>query len=347
MKPLTSIKIIEFAGLGPAPFAAMTLADLGANVTRITRLAENCESPTFLNRRRTVVQLDLKSEAGLAAVRKLIKGADVLIEGFRPGKMEGLGLGPNDVATINSRIIYARMTGWGQRGPMAMLAGHDINYLGLTGMLSLMGEADRPPLAPMNLVADFGGGGMYLAFGVLAAVIQARETGTGQVVDAGMVHGVTHLASMIHAWIESGRWHTGRQENLLDGGAPFYRCYETADGRYMAVGSLEPVFFRALVGGLELDLSYLDRQMDREIWPAMRRDIASVFLKEPREYWVEVFTDIDACVTPVLSVDEAKTHPQLADSFMMRDGILEPAPAPHIRPLVQKDACAPVKERAP
>lgn len=333
MGPLASLRIVEFEGLGPAPFAAMTLSDLGARVTRITRAGARTRPPTFLNRGRDDVPLDLKTEAGIIDAMALIAEADVLVEGFRPGKMESLGLGPADCAGLNPKLVYARMTGWGQAGPLAHLGGHDINYLGLSGVLSLLGEPDRPPRAPLNLISDFGGGGMYLALGILAAVMQARETGTGCIVDAAMVHGTAHLASMPQAWMADGRFRGGRGDNVLDGGAPFYRCYVTADGGYMAVGALEPVFFRALVEALDLDRAYLDGQNDRSLWPLIEADIAERFAGRNRDHWTAVFREIDACVSPVLSMAEAQAHPQMQDVFAMRDGVLQPTPAPRILPL--------------
>ena len=335
MDCLSSLHVIEFSGLGPAPFAAMTLADMGARVTRITRAAAKPGAAvgTFINRNRHDVPIDLKTAAGIEEVKAFIENADVLIEGFRPGKMESLGLGPGDLAQLNPRLVYARMTGWGQSGPMAHLAGHDINYLALSGVLSLLGEAGRPPLAPLNLVADFGGGGMYLAFGIVSAVTEARATGTGRIVDASMVHGVTHLSSLIQGWAAAGRWNETRQTNLLDGGAPFYRCYETSDGRYMAVGALEAGFFKALVQVLRLDEAYIAQQNDRNVWQQMGADMSTAFSARPLDHWITHFDNVDACVTPVLTLDEAKAHPQMARCFVIQDGMTQPAPAPRILPL--------------
>lgn len=331
-RPLTGVHIVEFAALGPAPFAAMTLSDLGAKVTRIVRVGAK-DSGTFLARGREDMALDLTAPEGVAAAKALVAGADAVIEGLRPGKMEKLGLGPRDLAEVNPRLVYGRSTGWGQTGPMAALAGHDINFLGLTGVLDMIGTPDRPPVPPLNLIADFGGGGMYLALGIVSAVMAARASGQGAAIDAGMVHGTTHLASFVHGWDQSGQWRGGRGGNMLDGGAPFYRCYVCADGLHMAVGAIEPVFFAAVVRVLELDERYLATQMDQALWPEMALDFAAVFARETRDHWVRLFDGIDACVTPVLSLAEAKAHPQMAGSFAERDGVVQPKVAPKISPL--------------
>ncbi|PTX03038.1 CaiB/BaiF CoA transferase family protein [Pararhodobacter aggregans] len=327
--PLTGVTVLEFEGLGPAPFAAMCLADLGARVRRITRPGSAAQSP--IDRDREDVALDLKSPAGVEAARALIAGADILIEGFRPGKMEQLGLGPDAAHAINPRLVYGRMTGWGQTGPMAHLAGHDLNYLGLTGLLSMMGEPGRPPAPPLNLVADYGGGGMYLALGVVSALLAARASGQGAVVDATMIHGASHLATLFHGMANGGRWQPARQANLLDGGAPFYRTYETADGRYLAVGSIEPQFWRNALAVFGLP-EMLDAQMERAEWPAQARRLAARIAEKTLDAWVAAFDGVDACVTPVLTLSEAKDHPQMAQFFRSTDQGRMPLPAPLFTP---------------
>ncbi len=339
MKALENLRVIEFAGLGPGPFAAMTLADMGVHVTRITRPGPARPNPAagaFLDRGRTDLPLDLKSPDGREAARALIQQADAVIEGFRPGKMESLGLGPDDLMPLNPRLVYGRMTGWGQTGPMAHLAGHDLNYLGLTGMLSLMGDKDRPPTPPLNLVSDFGGGGMYLVFGLICAMWQAQVTGQGQVVDAAMIHGTTHLASFVHGRMAQGAWVDGRGNNALDGGAPFYRTYETRDGRYMAVAGIEPVFFANMIRTLGLDERFIAGQGDRTLWPELTEVLRQTFLTRDFADWVAVFADVDACVTPVLTVEEARSHPQMEGCFVAADGHLQPSPAPRMAPWTPK-----------
>ncbi|MDY6858830.1 MAG: CaiB/BaiF CoA-transferase family protein [Pseudomonadota bacterium] len=339
MKPLENLHIVEFSGLGPGPFAAMALADMGVSVTRIARPGSSAPNPasgTFLNRGRRDVPLDLKAPEGMAAARDLIRDADAVIEGFRPGKMESLGLGPDDLLPLNPRLVYGRMTGWGQTGPMAHLAGHDLNYLGLTGLLSLMGEEGRPPTPPLNLISDFGGGGMYLAFGLICAIWRAQSTGQGQVVDAAMIHGTTHLASFIHGKRAQGAWHEGRENNAVDGGAPFYRVYETLDGRYMAVAALEPVFFATMIRTLGLDARFIAGQGDRALWPEMAEVLRQTFLTRDFDHWVALFADVDACVTPVLNMDEAQSHPQMAECFTTAGGVTQPGPAPRITPWAPK-----------
>ncbi|GEO87048.1 MULTISPECIES: CaiB/BaiF CoA transferase family protein [Alphaproteobacteria] len=334
-KPLSVLRILEFSGLGPAPFAAMLLADMGARVTRILSPGDagrGAAKGAFLNRGRDDVVLDLKTEEGLEAAHHLIRDADALIEGFRPGKMEQLGLGPATVMPLNPRLVYGRMTGWGQEGPMAHLAGHDLNFLGLTGLLSMMGEKGRCPMPPLNLISDFGGGGMYLAFGLLCAIWQARTTGQGQVVDAAMIHGTTHLATFIHSRRAQGHWIDERECNMVDGGAPFYRAYETRDGRYVVVGAIEPIFFRNLIRTLQLNDRYVSGQNDLAQWPELANLLGAKFLEQDLEYWTELFKKIDACVTPVLTVEEAQKHPQMVGCFQEIDGYIQPIPAPRILP---------------
>lgn len=333
IKPLDGLTVVEFAGLGPAPFAAMLLADMGARILRIARAGAPAGDGRFMERGREVQELDLKLDEGRQAALDLLQTADVLIEGFRPGKMEALGLGPADVAAINPRIVYGRMTGWGQDGPMAHLAGHDLNYLGMTGLLSLMGHPDREPAPPLNLVADFGGGGMYLAFGIVSAVLRAQRTGEGVVVDAAMVHGTTHLSTFVHGAMARGKWGGGRGANMLDGGAPFYRVYRTSDDRFMAVGPLEPMFYKAFIETVCDDPGDLRFQWNRDAWPAMAARLEEIFAARTQAEWIEVFDGVDACVTPVLSMDEAMAHPQLAGCFETDEAGTQTTPAPRFAPL--------------
>ncbi len=329
--PLAGIRVIEIAGLGPGPFCGMLLADLGAEVIRIERIKGALVVPMdLLNRGRHTLSVDLKSPAGADLVKRLVKKADVLIEGFRPGVAERLGIGPEPCLEINPALVYGRITGWGQDGPIAQRAGHDINYIALSGALHPIGAADGPPTIPLNLVGDFGGGGMLLAVGILAAVLHSKTTGEGQVVDAAMVDGSALLTTMFHGLMASGMWTTERGANLLDGAAPFYRCYETADGGYMAVGAIEPKFYALLVHGLGLDSTELPGQYDRMRWAELRTRFQDVFLSETRQHWTEKFEDVDACVYPVLSMAEAPRHRhnQHRATFATIDGCVQPAPAP-------------------
>ncbi|WP_083194794.1 CaiB/BaiF CoA-transferase family protein [Pararhodobacter sp. CCB-MM2] len=326
-RPLNGVKVVEFEGLGPAPFAAMCLADMGASVIRIGRRAP--EAPDlWLDRDREVRVLDLKSAAGRDAALALIADADVLIEGFRPGKMEALGLGPAEAFAVQPGLIYGRMTGWGQEGPMAGLAGHDLNFLAMTGLLSLMGYEDRPPTPPLNLIADFGGGGLYLAFGIVCALQQARVNGKGTIIDAAMVHGTSHLATFVHGRRAQGRWVDRRESNALDGGAPFYRVYDCAEGGWMAVAAVEPQFWKAVVEVLALPEDFIAHQGDRSHWPAMIDRVAQCFKTRSRSEWEAAFDGIDACVSPVLSMEEASAHPQLRDYFEPAGVARRPRSAP-------------------
>ncbi|OAN84913.1 CaiB/BaiF CoA transferase family protein [Sulfitobacter geojensis] len=330
--PLASLKVVEFSGLGPAPLAGQLLADLGAQVTTVDR-KEVVPDPTDINRRgKQSVVLDLKSDAGIKAARDVIDASDVLIEGFRPGVMERLDLGPE---TCAEKLIYARMTGWGQTGPWAHMAGHDINYLGLTGALNAMGAGDAPPVPPLNLVADYGGGTMFLIFGILSAVIERGVTGKGQVVDAAMVDGVPAMMGLIHAMLAQGSWREHRASNWLDGAAPFYRCYTCADGKFVAVGALEPQFFAILLKKTGLPAVYGKDQNDRSNWPARTAEFAQIFASRSRDEWAKIFDGTDACVTPVLSFSEAENHPHMAQraTLVRRDAVLQAAPAPRFQPL--------------
>ena len=336
MGPLSGIRIVEMSGIGPAPFCGMLLADMGADVIRIDRLAAadlgfNVEARyDLLNRGKRAVALDIKSPAGIATVKDLIGKADVLLEGFRPGVMERLGLGPDVCHAVNPRLVYGRMTGFGQSGPMKDRAGHDINYIAMSGALHAIGHKDGPPLPPLNLVGDFGGGSLYLAMGVLAAVLEARQSGKGQVVDAAMVDGVASLMAMVTGLRQAKLWHNERAANAVDGGAPYYACYETRDGKYMAVGAIEQRFYAELLQKLGLDGEALPGQNERARWGELHARIAAVFASRTRAEWEEVFATSDACVTPVLDMDECITHPLAVarQNFVTVDGVVGPAPAP-------------------
>jgi alpha-methylacyl-CoA racemase len=331
---LRGLRIIEMAGLGPAPFAGGLLGDMGAEVLRIDRIARpgapDGSRFDFYNRNKRSLALDLKQPAAVETALRLVTRADALIEGFRPDVMERLGLGPEVCLAANPKLVYARMTGWGQDGPIAREAGHDINYLALTGALHSLGPADRPPPPPLNLIADLGGGGMYLCVGLLAAVMEARQSGQGQTIDVAMIDGVTHLMSAFQAMRQQGRWSDERGANLVDGGAPFYGAYETKDGRFVAVGAIEPHFYAQLIACLGLEATPLPDQNDRTSWPAMRERFAAVFRTRTRDEWVEAAQGKDACLGPVLSIDEAPEHPQMRARGVHRefDGLLHPSPAP-------------------
>jgi alpha-methylacyl-CoA racemase len=336
--PLHDVRVVELAAQGPGPFAGGLLADFGADVVIIDRPPGMTPPPgpprshDAYNRNKRSVALDLKSEAGRAMALALIAKADVFIEGYRPGVAERLGLGPADCHALNPALVYGRMTGWGQDGPMAQEAGHDINYLALTGALGSIGAPDAPPPPPLNLVADLGGGAMYLAFGLMAALTEARRTGQGQVVDAAMIDGVAHLMSMFQSFRQLGTWTDRRQDNIIDGGAPFYGTYETGDGKYVAVGAIEPVFWAALLAVLEIDLATFPDQMDRAAWPEMRAQLAEAFLTRTRDDWVMRAAGKDACLAPVLTMDEAWAHPQMTarNTFVEFGGLTHPAPAPRL-----------------
>jgi len=322
--PLHGLKIIELAGIGPGPHAAMILSDLGAEIVRVVRPstpeAEYAMSSHTL-RGRTTVLADLKISHDVTRVRQLAASADVLIEGFRPGVADRLGLGPDELAEINPRLIYARMTGWGQTGPLASTAGHDINYISLTGALEAIGTTEIP-VPPLNLVGDYGGGSMFLVTGILAALHERQSSGLGQVVDCAMVDGVSTLLQPIHELRAMGEWEDGRGRNLLDGAAPFYRTYVCSDGRFMAVGAIEPQFYALMLAGLGLDASSLPDRDNRSAWPSLCETIGEVFRKHDRDHWVGVFDGTDACVTPVLTFAEASEHPHIAErrSLVTTDG---------------------------
>jgi alpha-methylacyl-CoA racemase len=328
--PLHGLRVVEIGGIGPVPFCGMLLADLGADVVRLDRPGElppgyADAGRDLLRRGKRILAVDLKTVGGAAVARGLLERADVAIEGFRPGVAERLGVGPGDVPG-NPRLVYGRMTGWGQDGPFAERAGHDVTYLAVTGVLHAIGPAGGPPQIPLNLLGDFGGGALYLAVGILAALRQVSAGGRGQVVDASIVDGVAHLSTMIHSLLAAGQWRDERGANLIDGGTPFYAVYETSDGGHMAVGPLEPPFFAELLA--RLGLSGPD-QGD----PGLKAALTRVFRSRTRDEWAAVFADSDACVAPVLSLTEAPDHPHLAarGTFETRDGVREPAPAPRFR----------------
>lgn len=333
--PLAGLRVVELAGIGPAPFAAMLLADLGADVIRIDRPGEATlpvplpPDRDVLRRGRPSVSLHLKHPGGLATALALVERADVLIEGFRPGVVERLGLGPDECLARNPRLVYGRMTGWGQDGPLAQAAGHDIGYVAITGALHVIGRAGGPPQVPVNLVGDFGGGALYLVVGILAALLEARASGRGQVVDAAIVDGTAHLSSLVVSLVSAGLWSERRGTNLLDTGAPFYDVYETSDGGWMAVGPLEPAFYAELLRLLDLTDVGPDR-LDPRQWPALRALLAEAFGRRTREEWTALFEGTDACVAPVLSYAEAPDHPHLAarSTYVEHHGIVQPAPAP-------------------
>ncbi len=331
--PLAGVKIIEMAGIGPGPFCAMLLADMGADILRIDRKAGGGQPVRFdvLRRGRRSVGFDLKKPEAVAACLGLIEKADALIEGFRPGVMERLGLGPDVCLKRNPRLVYGRMTGWGQSGPLAQAAGHDINYIALTGALHAMGRAGQGPLPPLNLVGDFGGGALYLALGVCAALLEARGSGKGQVVDCAMTDGSASLMAMFYGMKASGLWTDERGGNLLDTGAHFYDAYETGDGKWIALGSIEPQFYAEMREkmGLAEDQS-LDKQMDRGNWPEMKEKIAAVVKTKTRDEWCALMEGSDVCFAPVLSLEEAAAHPhnKARGTFIEQDGIVQPAPAP-------------------
>ncbi len=329
MGPLAGLRIIELAGIGPGPFAGMMLADHGADVIRVDRPGARIDAKDPLLRSRTLIGVDLKSPDGVAVVRDLVRTADGLIEGFRPGVTERLGLDPDVLLADNPRLVYGRMTGWGQTGPYARAAGHDITYIALAGVLHGLGRAGGPPTPPINLVGDFGGGGMLLAFGMVAALLHAARTGEGQVIDAAMTDGAALLSSMIWGFRANGHWSDARGTNLLDTGAPFYDTYRTSDGEWIALGSLEPQFYVELCRLTGLDAAAAT-QMDRSTWPDLRAKLTALFATKTRAEWCTLLETTDACFAPVLSMAEAPAHPHNAarGTFVEAGGITQPAPAP-------------------
>ncbi|MCU1724781.1 CaiB/BaiF CoA transferase family protein [Pseudomonas sp. 5P_5.1_Bac1] len=330
MGPLQGIKVVELSGIGPAPFCAMVLADLGADVVRIVRPGTGVDPADVLSRNRPTVEIDIRGEPGQAAVLALVAKADILIEGFRPGVMEKNGLGPADCHAINPRLIYGRMTGWGQYGPLAQTAGHDLNYIALTGALHGIGRPGETPPPPVNFIGDFGGGGMLLLVGVLAALHEAAQSGAGQVIDAAMTDGTALLSSFIHGLRATGHWRTERGANLLDGAAPFYDTYRCADGRFVALGAIEPQFYQLLRERCGLDGSLFDEQMNQALWPSQKQALAGIIATRTRDEWCVLLEGSDACFAPVLDWDEAPEHAhnRARETFISLDGVTQPAPAP-------------------
>ena len=336
MGPLAGLKVIEMAGIGPAPFAGMMLSDLGADVVRIDRKLTastdafaDVKQANFVDRGRRSIALDLKTPTGVATALELIAGSDAVIEGFRPGVMERLGLGPDVCFAANPKLVYGRITGWGQDGPLAATAGHDINYIALSGALHAIGGAERP-MPPLNLVGDFGGGAMMLAFGVMCALWELGRSGKGQVIDAAMTDGSAQLMAMIYSFKASHNWTDQRGVNWLDGGAPFYGTYPCADGKFVAVGALEPQFFAIVIEKLGLDAQALGDRWNPKNWGDWREALSAAFAARPRDAWGELFAATDACVTPVMSLDEAPQHPHNLErrTFMEERGGAQPSPAP-------------------
>ena len=335
--PLAGVRVIEVAGIGPGPFAAMMLSDMGAEVVRVDRAQAvhggdpNHPPADIMNRGRRSIGVDLKNPEGVETVLRLVESADALIEGFRPGVAERLGIGPEECLARNPALVYGRMTGWGQEGPYASAAGHDINYIALSGTLHSIGRAGGPPVPPLNLVGDFGGGGMLLAFGIACALVEASNSGQGQVVDAAMVDGAAVLATFIHGLTSMGMWQEERGTNLLDTGAHFYDVYETADGKYVSIGSIEPQFYAELLRltGLDSDPD-MAQQMNRTRWPELKERLAKVFLGKTRDEWCEIMEGTDVCFAPVLAPSEAPNHPHnvTRNTFVEVAGIRQPGPAP-------------------
>ncbi len=329
--PLSGVKVLEFAGIGPGPFCAMLLSDMGADVVRIDRKgAKGGSKFDVTSRGRKSIAVDLKNPDAVETVLKLVEKADILQEGFRPGVMERLGLGPDVCLKRNPKLVYGRMTGWGQEGPLAHAAGHDINYISLTGALHAIGPKDGKPVPPLNLVGDFGGGALYLAMGMLAALVSSRETGKGQVVDTAMTDGATSLMSMFFGFMASGMWEDDRYRNMLDGGAHFYDTYETSDGKFVSLGSIEPQFYALLREKAGLNEDDFDAQMDKARWPELKEKIARVMKTKTRDEWCEIMEGTDICFAPVLSIGEAKDHPhnKARETIVERDGVAQPNVAP-------------------
>ncbi len=343
--PLSGLKIVEFAGIGPGPFCGMLLSDLGADVVRIDRKGGGRSSPADVTARgRRSVALDLKNPDAIETCLKLLESADGLIEGFRPGVMERLGLGPEVALKRNPKLVYGRMTGWGQFGPYAKAAGHDMNYIAITGALEAIGTQDKP-VPPLNLVGDFGGGALYLAFGLLAGVIHARSSGQGQVIDCAMSDGAASLMAMFYGFKAGGLWTEGRRSNLLDGGAHFYDTYQCSDGKWISIGSIEPQFYLLLLEKTGITDSQFQHQMSREEWPQLREKLAVVIRSKTRDAWCELMDGTDVCFAPVLSMDEAPRHAHNAarETFVEVAGVIQPAPAPRFSATPGKIQGAPPK----
>ena len=332
MGPLTGIRVVEMAGIGPGPFTAMMLSDLGAEVIRVDRLSHKGTGhrANVLNRGRKSIAVDLKNPRGVETTLRLIGQADVVLEGFRPGVMERLGLGPEECLSVNPRLIFGRMTGWGQTGPLSQAAGHDINYISIAGALGAMGYADRPPAPPLNLVGDFGGGAMYLLTGILAALVERATSEQGQIIDAAMSDGTASLLSPFFGLMAMNMWTTDRFSNRLDGGAFYYGSYECSDGKYVSVGSLEPQFYALLLEKAEITDPEFREQLDEAAWPAKREKLIQIFKTKTRQQWCDIMEGTDVCFAPVLDLKEAPNHPHNIDrkTFVELDGVVQPAPAP-------------------
>ncbi len=332
MGPLKDIKVIEMAGIGPAPFCGMILADMGAEVISVERItaAGRGSSADIASRGKKSIAVDIRNPEGQEIIKKLVKSADVLIEGFRPGVMEKNNLGPDELLNDNPKLIYGRMTGWGQSGPLANAAGHDINYIALSGVLGAIGKKDVPPPPPLNLIGDFGGGGMLLALGVCAALNTVNKDGKGQVIDAAMTEGSALLMSMMYGMLSSGIWTDSRDSNLLDGAAHFYGCYECKDGKFVSIGSIEPQFYSLLREKMSIDDDIFDNQMDKNSWPILRENLEARFKEKTREEWCQIMEGTDICFAPVLSMSEAISHKHNVErnSFFDLDNVIQPSPAP-------------------
>ena len=332
MGPLKGIHVIEMAGIGPAPFAGMALADMGARVTLVERFTSRPQAaiPDCSRRGKHSLALDIKSDAGLDILHKLVSTADVLLEGFRPGVMERLGAGPDVCLQNNPGLIYARMTGWGQNGPLSQAAGHDINYISLTGALAAIGRKDQKPTIPLNMIGDFGGGGMLVITGILAALLERGNSGKGQIVDAAMTDGSAYLMSFLHSMTAQGHWQQQRESNMLDGGAPYYNTYETSDGKYISIGSIEPQFYELLKQYAELDDSLFTNQNAVEQWPQQTLELTRVFKTKTQSEWCDIMQGSDVCFAPILNLEEAPSHPHNIDRQTYIDvaGMTQPAPAP-------------------
>lgn len=328
--PLCGLKIIEFEGIGPAPLAGQLLSDLGADVIKIEKKSTKKKIEPILDRNKRIITLDLKNNEDNTLVKKLISKADVLIEGFRPGVMERLGLGPTDCEKINPKLIFGRITGWGQNGPYAKKAGHDINYLSITGALNAIGLKHTRPIPPLNLLGDYAGGTMFLIIGILSALWERNSSNKGQVIDAAMIEGVPALMSLIHTFISEKNWNNSRSSNLLDGGCPYYRCYETKDGLFVSVGALENKFFAILIEKLKLDRNWIKNQENKSKWDLLTHELSAIFLTKTRNEWADIFIDTDACVEPVLSFDEVEKNLQNQSRkiFIRKNNILQANIAP-------------------
>ena len=348
MGPLKGIKVIEFSALGPGPFCGMILADLGAEVIVIDRFesAGQVTKTDIASRGKKSIAIDLKKEESIDLIKDIVQNADVVIEGLRPGKMEKLGMGPEDFFEVNPKLIYGRMTGWGQHGPLSSAPGHDINYIALTGALSSIGSKNSAPLPPLNLVGDFGGGGMVLAMGICAALVEVSKSGKGQIIDSAMTDGSALLMSMMYGFYSAGIWTDHRESNLLDGAAHFYGCYECKDKKFVSIGSIEPQFYKELIKRLGLDYNVFKDQMDRSKWPEFKKIIEKKFKEKTRDEWCDVMEDGDVCFAPVLSLEESINykHNKERETFVDIDGVIQPAPAPRFSNTPGEIKHSPVKK---